>query len=221
MRGDAYYCPICEKGYQTFYPGGPSRRPFALCPNCKSLERHRFLWVILQHLWAKGEISSNGKMLHFAPEPSLEKRFRKSFQYLSADLDPEVAMVSMDINDIQFPDGSFDAIICNHVLEHIPDDRKALSELYRVMKKGGWGSLQVPMKGETTYEDDSITTPEGREKAFGQWDHVRWYGSDFYQRLHEVGFETRIYKKQDFVSEEENRRLSLEIESELVIIRKL
>ena len=165
-------------------------------------------------------ISNNGKMLHFAPEPCLARKFKKTFDYLSADLDPQVAMVAMDITDIKFPDDIFDAIICNHVLEHIMDDRKALSELYRVMKKGGWGSLQVPMRGETTYEDSSISTPEGREKHFGQDDHVRLYGSDFYQRLQEAGFSTHIYKKDDFFNEEENIRLSLAIENELVIVRK-
>ena len=220
LRGNAYFCPVCEKGFKIFLPGGPARRPFALCPNCHSLERHRFLWLILQQLWAESKIHNKGKMLHFAPEPCLAMKFKKTFEYISADLDPEIAMVAMDITDIKFPDDTFDAIVCNHVLEHIPDDRKALSELYRVMNKGGWGSLQVPMKGETTYEDSSISTPEGREKHFGQDDHVRLYGSDFYQRLQDVGFTTHIYKKHDFFNEEENKRLSLAIEKELVIVRK-
>ena len=191
-----------------------------MCPNCHSLERHRFLWLILQYLWEEGRICDKGKMLHFAPEPCLAMKFKKSFEYISADLDPEIAMVAMDITDIKFPDNTFDAIVCNHVLEHIPDDRKAISELYRVMKKGGWGSLQVPLKGETTYEDDTITTPEAREKAFGQFDHVRLYGSDFYRRLLEVGFTNHIYKKYDFFNEEDNKRLSLAIENELVIVMK-
>jgi SAM-dependent methyltransferase len=221
LRGDVYYCPICEKGFKTFLPGGPARRPFALCPNCYSLERHRFLWLILEYLWAGGKICNRGKMLHFAPEPCLTKKFKKTFEYLSADFDPEAApMVIMDITKIKFPNGTFDAIVANHVLEHIPDDREAISELYRVMKKDGWGSFQVPMRGETTYEDDSIITPEAREKAFGQSDHVRLYGSDFYQRLREAGFTTHIYKKHDFFSEEEDIRLSLAIEKELVIVRK-
>jgi len=220
LKGNAYYCPVCEKGFKTFLPGGPSRRPLALCPNCYSFERHRFLWVILQRLWSERKIKNKGKMLHFAPEPCLVKKFKKTFDYLSADLDPEAAMVSMDITDIKFPDDTFDAIICNHVLEHISNDRKALSEIYRVMKKGGWGSLQVPMQGKTTYEDDRISSPEAREKAFGQSDHVRLYGSDFYQRLEDAGFQTHIYKKQDFFSEEENIRLSLAAENELVIAMK-
>jgi len=220
LRGNAYYCPICEKGFKTFLPGGPKRRPFALCPNCHSLERHRYLWLILQQLWGEGKISNTGKMLHFAPEQCLSKKFKKKFDYISADLDPDFAMVSMDITDIEFSDDTFDAIVCNHVLEHISNDRKAIAELYRVMKKGGWGSLQVPMRGETTYEDDRISSPDARERAFGQSDHVRLYGSDFYQRLQHAGFTTFIYKKGDFVTEEENIKLSLAIENELVIVRK-
>ncbi|MDX2479782.1 MAG: methyltransferase domain-containing protein [Desulfuromusa sp.] len=220
LRGDNYYCPVCKSGFITFLPGGPSKRPGALCPNCHSLERHRFLWLMLQSFWKEEILPKSGKMLHFAPEPCLAKIFKKNFEYVSADLDPKYAMVEMDITDIKFPNESFGVIICNHVLEHIPDDRKAMTELYRVLKKGGWASLQVPMKGETTLEDASITTPEGREKAFGQNDHVRWYGSDYYQRLQEAGFSTHIYKKTDLVSEEENKRFSLATENELVIVRK-
>lgn len=220
LRGSTYFCPVCEKGFKFFLPGGPKRRPYALCPNCYSLERHRFLWLVLQKLWSEGKITQTGKMLHFAPEVCLAVKFKKTFEYISADLDSDVAMILMDITDIKFPNDTFDAIVCNHVLEHIPDDRKAISELYRILKKGGWGSLQVPMKGEKTFEDDSITTPEARDKAFGQFDHVRLYGSDYYERLKDAGFTTHIYRKDDFFSEEENLRFSLAIENELVIVRK-
>jgi len=220
LRGHDYFCPVCEKGFITFLPGGPSRRPLALCPNCQSLERHRFLWMMLQRFWKDEELAENGKLLHFAPEPCLAKKFKKSFDYLSADIDPRFAMVAMDITDIKFPDESFDVIICNHVLEHIPDDRKALAELFRVLKRGGWASLQVPMRGKVTYEDYSITTPEGRAKAFGQDDHVRYYGSDYYQRLQDSGFSTSIYLKSEYFSEADNTRFSLLTEKELVIAKK-
>ena len=175
---------------------------------------------MLHKFWKDGELGNSGKMLHFAPEPCLANEFNKTYDYLSADLDPRFAMVAMDITDIKFTDETFDVIICNHVLEHIPDDRKAMAELFRVLKKWGWASLQVPMRGETTYEDPTITSPEDRQKAFGQDDHVRWYGSDYYQRLREIGFDIRIYKKNDFFGEEENQRYSLATEEELVIARK-
>jgi ubiquinone/menaquinone biosynthesis C-methylase UbiE len=116
-----------------------------------------------------------------------------------------VKIIKADITNIPFEDNSFDIIICNHVLEHIPDDRLAMSELYRVMKKGAWAILQVPIdyNRETTYEDFTITTPEGREKFFGQNDHVRIYGRDYPDRLKSVGFSVM---EDDFIksfSEEE------------------
>ena len=104
----------------------------------------------------------------------------------------------MDITDIPFEKDTFDFILCNHVLEHVPDDKLAMSELYRVMKKGGNGIFQVPIDygRATTYEDWTITTPEERKKAFGQHDHVRWYGQDYKLRLHEAGFSVH---EDDFV----------------------
>jgi len=118
-----------------------------------------------------------------------------NIDYLTADLNPEQVMVKMDITAIQYPDKTFDAILCNHVLEHIPDDRKAMSELHRVLKPGGWAILQVPVSKvlEQTYEDSTITSPQEREKHFGQKDHVRIYGKDYSQRLKEAGFEVEAY----------------------------
>ena len=99
-------------------------------------------------------------------------------------------MVKMDITDIQYPDASFDVIVCYHVLEHVPDDRLAMREMRRVLKPGGWAILQSPLRVELekTYEDFSITAPEERERAFGQRDHVRLYGRDYEQRLQESGW---------------------------------
>jgi len=104
-------------------------------------------------------------------------------------------MVKMDITDIQYPDASFDAIICNHVLEHVPDDRRAMRELYRVLKPGGWAILQVPYSEQITQsiEDPSITTPEARARVFGQEDHVRIYAKeDYLTRLEEAGFRMEL-----------------------------
>ena len=112
--------------------------------------------------------------------------------YLSADLDPRKAMTVMDITDIHHPDGSFDVILCSHVLEHIPDDRKALSEFFRVLKPGGWAILQVPIMADTTFEDFSVTDPKEREKLFGQHGHVRSYGLDYGDRLTEAGFSVTV-----------------------------
>ncbi len=138
------------------------------------------------------------KLLHLAPEKPLMDLFIKqnNIDYLTADLNPEQVMVKMDITAIQYPDNIFDAILCNHVLEHIPDDRKAMRELYRVLKPGGWAILQVPVSKilEQTYDDITITSPQDREKYFGQKDHVRIYGKDYTQRLKEAGFTVDAYK---------------------------
>jgi len=135
------------------------------------------------------------KMLHIAPERHFVRMFAniKGLDYLSGDLSRSLAMVKMDITKIQYPDASFDVIYCSHVLEHIPDDRLAMSELYRVLKPGGWAILQVPQADQdVTYEDFSITDPVEREKQFGQYDHVRWYGRDYKDRLAQVGFQVTV-----------------------------
>ena len=111
--------------------------------------------------------------------------------YLSIDLAEGAAMVRMDVTNLGLPDDSFDVIYCSHVMEHIPDDRRAMRELHRVLRPGGWAVLQVPILRETTFEDSSVTAPEDRERVFGQWDHVRVYGRDYVHRLSEAGFDVR------------------------------
>ena len=123
-------------------------------------------------------------------------KHQKNIDYLTADIDPEMVMEHMDITNIQYPENSLDAIICNHVLEHIPDDRKAMEELYRVLKPGGWAILQVPFSKilKKTFEDATVTTSQDREQIFGQTDHVRIYGKDYTSRLKQAGFEVEEYK---------------------------
>jgi SAM-dependent methyltransferase len=131
-------------------------------------------------------------LLHIAPETFLGRTLRAlpNIDYLSGDLESPAAMVKMDITDIQYPDASFDVILCNHVLEHVPADRQAMRELYRVLKPGGWAILQVPIDESRaeTLEDPTIVTPEARQQYYGQYDHVRLYGRDYAERLSEVGF---------------------------------
>ena len=138
------------------------------------------------------------KLLHVAPEARVNAILRQAaaLDYVTADICPRHATVQMDITQIQFPEDSFDAIICNHVLEHIPDDQKAMSELYRVLKPGGWAILQVPVSAtlKETYEDFSITSSELRKEAFGQRDHVRIYAEDYKDRLARVGFQINVFR---------------------------
>lgn len=131
-------------------------------------------------------------MLHVAPELCFMKRFEKikTLDYITGDIESPLAKVKMDIHQIPFPENSFDVIFCNHVLEHVQDDRLAVREIKRVLKPGGWAILQVPFFPpipDQTFEDWTIQTPKDRERVFGQDDHVRLFGYDYPLRLAESG----------------------------------
>ena len=149
-------------------------------------------------------------MLHIAPELCFEARFRQQIGpgYLTADL-MEPADVRMDITDIQYPNDSFDIIYCSHVLEHVPDDRKAMREFHRVLKSDGWAVFMVPITIDQTVEDPSITDPQERLRLFGQHDHVRRYGRDFVDRLKEAGFHVNVTAARDFLSDDEVVRIAI------------
>lgn len=220
LQGDRVYCPLCQHRFKTFLPAGVIPRPNARCPRCYSLERHRLLWIALQTLWQSGTLKLGGNLLHVAPEPALAEQFQRAYDYLSVDLDGHKAMQAMDICAISLPDHSVDAIVCNHVLEHIPDDRKALAELYRVLKPSGWASIQVPMSGEVTQEDLSITDPSERTRRYGQADHVRQYGRDFYDRLKTAGFEVLIIPKAAIADTTTLETLAVDCETEVWLCHK-
>ncbi|VAW16850.1 Glycosyltransferase [hydrothermal vent metagenome] len=191
MRGDKYTDPIDGKQFKSFLPYGyENPRENVLSPSTLSLERHRLLWLYLKN--ETGFFTSSLKVLHFAPEQAFYKRFRKlkNLEYTTTDLNSPLADVKADICDLPFEDRSFDVILCNHVLEHIPDDTKAMQEMYRILKPRGWGIFQIPqdLKREKTFEDDSITDKKERAKIFGQYDHVRIYGRDYFEKLRSIGF---------------------------------
>jgi SAM-dependent methyltransferase len=192
LRGKKYTDPIDGKSYRRFLPYGYEKiRENALAPGTLSLERHRLFWLYLKN--ETSFFSSEGlRVLHFAPEQALLKRFRKlkHLQYTTTDLNSPIADVKADICDLPFDDQSFDFIICNHVLEHIPDDTKAMQELYRVLAPGGTAIIQVPYdrNRKETYEDDSIADRKERARIFGQYDHVRIYGMDYFTKLASIGF---------------------------------
>jgi SAM-dependent methyltransferase len=188
------YCPCCRSHLRRFKPFGLDPRPEALCPVCGSLERHRLIYLYVAQRTDLFD-GNPKKMLHIAPETQLSQLFRKAdgIDYLSADLFVPNAMVKMDVMDIHYPDNTFDVIYCSHVLEHVADDRKAMREFYRVLMVGGWAILQVPDPvGTATVEDPSVTSPEDRERLFGQHDHVRRYGMDYKDRLGEAGFSVLV-----------------------------
>ncbi|MDQ0475796.1 MULTISPECIES: class I SAM-dependent methyltransferase [Chryseobacterium] len=212
FKGTKFTDPIDGKSYRKFLPYGYGKqRENALSPGTLSLERHRQMWLYLQN--ETDFFTENYKVLHIAPEQEFLRKFKKmkNLNYTSADLYSPIVDVKADILDLPFEDESYDIVFCNHVLEHIGDDQKAMSELYRVMKKGGWGIFQVPMKNslEKTYEDFSITDPKERQKHFGQYDHVRWYGMDYFDRLKKAGFDVDINFYSKKFSNEDRRRYGL------------
>ena len=223
FKGNNFTDPIDGKSYRKFLPYGYGKqRENALSPGTLSLERHRQMWLYLQN--ETDFFTKNYKVLHIAPEQEFLRKFKKmkNLDYTSADLFSPIVDVKADILDLPFEDESFDVIFCNHVLEHIEDDRKAMSELYRVMKKGGWGILQVPMKNslEKTYEDFTITDPKERQKHFGQYDHVRWYGMDYFDRLKSVGFDAEANFYSQKFSDADIKKFGLNKNEILPIVRK-
>ena len=112
-------------------------------------------------------------------------------RYITADLESPLADMHFDVQSIPMEDNSVDIIICNHLLEHVESDHKALTEMYRIMRSGGMGIMLAPIdySRETTFEDDTITDPKQRAELFGQYDHRRVYGKDYIERLRAAGFE--------------------------------
>ena len=193
LKGNKYTDPIDNKSFRKFLPYGYEvQRQNVLSPSTLSLERHRLLWLYLTN--ETNFFTSKKKVLHMAPEQCFLTRFRKlNHDYVTADIDSPIADVTADIINLPFNDNSFDVIFCNHVLEHVQDDTRAMKELFRVMKKGGMGIFQVPqdLNRNVTFEDNSITSPKERAKIFGQYDHVRVYGKDYFDKLRSIGFEVK------------------------------
>lgn len=190
-KGNNYECNVCGSKYRKLLPYGyVDVRENALCPKCLSLERHRLIWLYLQK--ETDFFTKEQKVLYVAPEQCFLDRFKtmKNIDYTTADMESPIADVKCDVQQMPFSNNSFDFVFCNHVLEHVEDDTRAMSEILRVMKKGGKAILLVPMDFslEKTFEDPSITDPKERNRLFGQYDHVRQYGRDYPERLSKVGF---------------------------------
>ena len=193
LKGNQFTDPIDGKSFKTLLPYGyGQQRNNVLSPSTLSLERHRLLWLYLKNETNFFTVKEKKEVLHFAPEQAFYKIFRnqKNINYTTTDLFSPLADVKADICNLPFKDNSYDIIFCNHVLEHIPDDTKAMQELFRVLKPGGMGIFQIPqdLSRATTFSDDTITDQKERAKIFGQYDHVRIYGRDYFDKLRSIGF---------------------------------
>ncbi len=216
-KGTEVYCPCCESSFSHFIEVGPKREPM-LCPKCRSNDRDRFFWLFLEQypdlLWP------GMKILHIAPEAIYYRRFRSipGVNYVAGDKfvlqfknTYPIDTIYIDLEDIPFPDNTFDFIYCSHVLEYIRNDRKALSELYRVLKPEGRAIISVPIKfgNPKTEEDESVTDPKEQERLYGDTGHLRYYGEDYADRVRAAGFITRFIPVKDFISEDMIRRCAI------------
>lgn len=222
--GRARRCPICGTRRRRFLPYGyVTSREDALCPRCLALERHRMIWLWLER---NTELfTERPTLLHIAPEVSLMRHFKRLYRgtngYITADLESPLADKHFDVQDIPLEERSIDVIICNHLLEHVEDDGRAMAELYRIMRPGGWGIMLVPedRSRATTFEDDSITDREERTRLFGQYDHRRVYGRDYDERLRRAGFIVERIAFAEQLSDEERRLYSVGSD-DMVIVRR-
>jgi len=212
--GEEVECPCCGGSFSRFLPH--RGRPRAKCPGCGALERHRVLWLFLER--ETDLLRRRGDLLHIAPEYALMRRLERveGLRYLSGDLDSALAEVVLDVMDLPFEGESFDFLICNHVLEHVEDDRRALAEIRRVLRPGGWAILMCPVdrRRATTLEDPTVTTPAERHRVYGQSDHLRLYGRDYADRLAEAGFAVRAVRYAEGCDSRSIRRFGLVRESD-------
>ncbi|MEP6711837.1 MAG: methyltransferase domain-containing protein [Ferruginibacter sp.] len=196
-RGNKVICPCCKSTFKEFAPFGDNRRKNAWCPSCESLERHRLLWMYLEHNTPLYKTPL--KVLHIAPETVFFSHLKnqKNIDYHPGDIFPHLCPKGTQYFDLlnhNLPDESFDVIICNHVFQYIEDDKKAMQNVFKLMKPGGWGIMQVPIDTtkKVTYEDSSITDPQERLKAFGLKEHVRYYSYDYADKLADAGFTVKV-----------------------------
>lgn len=203
-------CPVCSHQFPWFLPFGVGLpwRWGVLCPFCRSLERHRLVW-----LYVGPRLEQLPRLLHVAPERCFEPRLRRLLadRYTTTDFAAPGVDVRASLEQLPFADASFDALICNHVLEHVHDDARALSELFRVLAPGAWAVLQAPVAYDhaRTREDPGESSARERKRRFGQHDHVRWYGTDYPERIARAGFSVEALPVQLLHSADEARRYGL------------
>lgn len=206
--GRSVECTCCGATFRRFGPfrGGRDR----LCWTCGALERHRQVALLFRR---RPELLRPGqRILHVAPEPPLRRLLTKSraARYVTADLDAPDVDMQFDLTAVPLGDGSFDAVVCNHVMEHIPDDRAALREIRRILAPGGWALVMTPILVDRTIEDPSVTDPRERLRRFGQEDHVRRYGWDYVDRLADAGLSVEVVRLENELSASAIERYRLE-----------
>jgi SAM-dependent methyltransferase len=232
-QGKGFLCPFCETEFNTFFEFGFDNEAIrrhnivgaginknGTCPSCRSNDRERHVFLYLQKYHSSLFVDQY-KLLHIAPEKNLWELFikKKNIEYTAAGFDMQLASVKMDITKIPQKNDYYDVIICNHVLEHIIDDKSAMLELFRVLKKGGFAILQVPISFDNrdTIEDKSVIDPNERREIFGQSDHVRIYGRDYLARLKDIGFMVETFEAKEEFNQNDLVKYSL-IQNEKIFV---
>jgi len=223
--GDGVFCPWCERRFRRFLQykayHGPNLNTY--CPGCGCFERHRLQWLYFKN--RTNLFEDKLRVLHVAPEHGLQKVLgsQRNLEYVGADLNSPLATVRMDLTQMPYGDNSFDVILCNHVLEHIGDDRKAMAELCRVLSPEGWAMVLVPLdkNRSDTLEDSEIRSRRERERYYLQSDHVRLYGRDFFDRLRKAGLAVTVDTYAASLDGETIRVFGINQQEELYICRKL
>jgi Methyltransferase domain len=234
--GKRYECPFCLKNFRKFLPEGhdvkvltdlnvvPRFRLNSTCPYCGSTDRERLLYSYFKDKTNLFKLNKRINLLHIAPEKNLQKKLKenKFISYYGADLNSPLATIRLDIRKTKFANDFFDVIVCSHVLEHINEDKMAMEEIYRILKKGGWSILQVPIshKLPTTIEDPSVKNPEERFILFGQKDHVRIYGKDYAQRLKKVGFKVTVDNFAAKMNQDDRKKNLINKEEDIFLCKK-
>ncbi|MDR2204677.1 MAG: class I SAM-dependent methyltransferase [Flavobacteriaceae bacterium] len=218
-----YYCPVNRKKYRTFI----KTKKLLLSPDLGARQRHRFIWHYLSE--NTNVLKINSKLLHISPEYCFYEKFRKqkNIEYFPVDkFEPGYDYLSLtknfDLLGDDLPKHEYDFIICNHVLEHIIDDKTAINNIFSMLKTGGTAIVSVPIlpNNQPTFEDFSIASPKERKKYFGQWDHVRYYGTDICRRFSDAGFDVKTIKSDDYFSGKELKTFGVSKESYLFELRK-
>lgn len=198
--GDARFCPCCQHSFSKFLPAGSGdrRRVDAVCPFCRSRERDRLLVLLLD---SRPELFHESlRLLHFAPEPSIQRYLGQKAMatYETTDLMRTDVSFRTDIQSIDLASGSYESVICAHVMQDVPDEAAALSEVYRVLVPSGWAIFSVPLRGTETVE-------HGRaENVRAPWDarpdeHIRQYGLDFVERLQAARYDVEVIGAKDLL----------------------